>query len=200
MGLLAKFRAAAVARHQFPDDQRLEPASLFSLVRDMPLGAQDRMPSVALEEWRASPWMKHVLLHELYGEFGLTSILIYASQEITAEGWPWLPEQLRSEIEARPLPDVEAFLRLQVGSEWMAVDATWPLWMRRLGVPVNERFEAGRDMRLACDPDELFHVPDDADATTSYRAVLLDVVGAEMGRRTQFFQDLTNWIDEQTTD
>ncbi len=36
MGLLQDFKAAAVTRTRYPDDQSLSNAALFSLVRDMP--------------------------------------------------------------------------------------------------------------------------------------------------------------------
>ncbi|MBX7112330.1 MAG: hypothetical protein K1X87_10865 [Dehalococcoidia bacterium] len=198
MGLLADFRAAAVKRRHFPDDERLAPASLFSLVRDMPLSAEDAAPEGAIDEWSASPWTKHVLLHQLYRDFGLASALIYAAHEITPAAWPWLPPAMRSQLEL-PLPDVQAFLRVQIGSEWMAVDATWPLTLRGLGVPVNERFDAGHNMRLACDPDELFHVPEDANAGRLYQAILTGVTGDQMERRARFFRQLTSWFDEQTS-
>lgn len=197
MGLLADFRSAAVARRRFPDDERLSPASLFALVRDMGPDAEEAELSTALERWRASQCTKHALLHQLYREFGLNSVLIYAAHVITPETWPWLPATVRQELGAGPLPDVHSFVRLQIGSEWMAVDATWPSMARSLGAPVNDRFEAGRDMRLGCDPDELFHAPEGRDLHEYYRTLLVRVAGHDLERRSRFFAELARVIDAE---
>lgn len=45
----------------------------------------------------------------------------------------------------------------------MIVDATWPLEMKALGLPVNEEFVWGRNMALACEPIVHQAVPDGAD-------------------------------------
>lgn len=194
MGLLADFRAAAVGGHRFPDDGRLTPASLFALVRDMPYQAADTDVGAAVREWRASGCTKHALLHELYREFGLQSILIQAAHEISVASWPWLPRALRDELEAGPVADVYTFLRVQVGSEWMAIDATWPTRLVASGTPMNERFEPGRDMRVACDPDELFHVPDETDPAV-LRAELLGRLSSEqLERHSRFFGALEHWL------
>ncbi len=171
---------------------------MFALVRDMPLMAEDRHPSTALDAWTASRWMKHVLLHELYREFGLTSVLIYAAHEVTPALWPWLPADLLQEVEGAALPDVHAFVRAQVGADWMALDATWPQAAGALGVRVNDHFEAGRDMKLACDPDELFHVPDDVPPLEYYESMIEQVVGGQRERRERFFGRLAAWIEERT--
>lgn len=200
MGLLADFRQAAIGRHQFPDDGRLSPASIFTLVRDMPFAPTDDEPAAVLDTWRASGWTKHFLLHELYSDFGLNPVLIYAAHEISPATWPWLPTALRSEVLADPLPDVHAFIRLQIGSEWMAIDATWPTAAASLGVPVNGRFEVGRDMKLACDPDELFHVNEDLDARTYYESMIERIVGEQVARRGSFFEALAHWLEERPAD
>jgi len=196
VGLLADFRSAAVALHRFPDNERLSPASLFALVRDMASAADDEEPPTAIERWRASQWTRHALLHQLYREFGLNSVLICATHAITTETWPWLPATVRRELEVGPLPDVHSFVRVQIGSNWMAVDATWPSTARGLGAPVNDRFDAGRDMKLASDPDELFHAPEDGDDLREYyRALVVRVAGHDLERRARFFAELARLID-----
>ncbi|MEZ4552407.1 MAG: hypothetical protein AB7L91_11010 [Dehalococcoidia bacterium] len=198
MGLLADFRSAAVARQQLPDDERLSPASLFALVRDMPLTANDARADAAIESWRASQSTKHVLLQQLYRDFGLDCVLIYAAHEVTPSLWPWLPPGLIEELANGSIPDVHAFLRLNLGAEWMAVDATWPARTASLGAPANSRFEPGRDMTLACDPDELFHVPDTADPTEYYELLVHRIVGDAAERRRSFLQHVAAWLDAGT--
>lgn len=171
---------------------------MFALVRDMRLTDDDTDPPAAIEAWAGSRWTKHALLHELFQEFGLNSALIYAAQEVTPALWPWLPSDLTNELtDAGPLPDVHAFVRAQVGPDWMAIDATWPEPAASLGIEVNDHFEAGRDMRLACDPDELFHVPDDAPLHPYYEALVDRIVGEQQARRQRFFSRLASWIAEQ---
>ena len=48
----------------------------------------------------------------------------------------------------------------------MDVDATWPFYTRHLGMPVNEQFQSGVNMRIACDPLEIREVPDGNDPQT----------------------------------
>ena len=195
MGLLADFKAAAVARRRFPDDERLTPASIFVLVRDMPYErASTPLAETAMHEWRGTCSAKHYLLRALYREFGLHSILIHAACEITAVGWPWLPSGLKDALQEGPIPDVHTFLRLDIGNEWMTVDATWPLAAGQLGLPVNERFEAGRDMKVACEPDELFHVPEDVDPQAFKDVILGRHVGGQVDRRDRFIEALSGWL------
>jgi len=195
MGLLADFKAAAVARRRFPDDERLTPASMFSLVRDMPYQrAADPLPETTIQEWQGASSGKHYLLQALYQEFGLHSILIHAACQITAADWPWLPPDLKAQLLDGPIPDVHTFLRLETGAEWMTVDATWPLAAARLGLPVNERFEAGRNMKVACEPEELFHVPDSVDPQAFKDTLIERFVGGQAGRRDRFMRALSAWL------
>ena len=55
MGLLSDFKAAAVARGRYPDDQLLTPAAIFPLVRDLPYErASDLRPATTIAEWQAT--------------------------------------------------------------------------------------------------------------------------------------------------
>jgi hypothetical protein len=198
MGLLSDLKTAAVARRRFPDDERLTPASLFALVRDMPYErASDAEPETAMEEWRGTSWGKHYLLHALYREFGLHSILLHATHEISAQDWPWLPAELQRDLESGSIPSVHTFIRLEIGTDWMTVDATWPVAAGQLGLLVNERFETGKDMKIACDIDELFHVPEQTDPHEFRAAILERFVGDQVGRRERFIAGLSEWLSRE---
>src|SRR5690606_11564048 len=109
---------------------------------------------------------KHYLLRDLLEELGLSATVMLAAHEFTSENAPWLPPNLATEVRLAPLPDVHAFLRVEynpVLHEWMTVDATWPAAARSLGLPSNPAFEPGRDQRIACDPIEVYHVPEGTD-------------------------------------
>ena len=81
----------------------------------------------------------------------------------TIESAPWAAGEVRAALEEGPVADVHTFLRVESDEGWGTVDATWPLAAARLGLPANERFVPGREMRVAADPEELYHVPDDTD-------------------------------------
>ena len=201
MGLLADFRAAAVARARLPDDAQLTVPAIFAVVRDLPYErASDCRPATTIAEWRATCTGKHVLLHALYTEFGLHAVLIHAAHAFTLEHAPWVPPALAAILDAGPVPDVHTFLRLERQSQWTTVDGTWPLAARRLGLPVNERFVDGRDMHVACDPDELFHVPDpsDVDAVDALKErILADHAGAQRPRQEAFIAGLSDWLRDE---
>lgn len=195
MALLADFKAAAVGRTRFPDDVLLTPAAIFALVRDMPYErAADLEPATTVREWRATCTGKHALLHALYRDFGLRSILIHAMHHFTLEGTSWAPPDLRELLADGPIPDVHTFLRLEQHGQWMTVDATWPLAARRLGLPANERFEPGRDMTVACDPEEIVHVPGDSDVGELKALLLERHVGDQRPRREAFLGGLRQWL------
>ena len=139
-------------------------------------------------------------MHALFGELGLPSTLIACTHEFTPESAPWLPPHLLQEAERAPVPDVHNFLRVQPfpnterADEWMTVDATWPLAAAGLGLPVNDRFELGRDQQPACDPIEVFHVPDDADPQElKERLIAIHAAGQEE-RRERFIVALSEWL------
>ncbi len=192
MALLSDFRAAAIARTRFPDDERLTTPALFALVREMPFGRlPDEHPDTVIREWRASAIGKHVLLQALAEEFGLHTMLICALHEFGPQTTPWLPPALLADLEADgPVPDLHMFLRLKIDDDWITIDATWPLAAAPLGFPVNERFEAGREMRIACDPDEIQHVPPEADPIEFAGRLIASHVGGQAARRVRFLDAL----------
>ena len=126
-------------------------------------------------------------------------MLICGLHEFTAASHWWLPPHLLDEIARNgPVPDVHMFLRLHINGDWMTVDATWPLAAARLGLPVNERFEENREQTLACDPDEVLHVPPSADAAEFEAILLARHVGDALDRRNRFIDDLAAWLARET--
>ena len=66
--------------------------------------------------------------------------------------------------------------------------------------PANERYEEGREMTLACDPDEILHVPPDADPVEFAGRLIEAHIGADAPRRAQFLSMLAEWVETQTRD
>lgn len=201
MSLTTDLKAAAVSRALFPNDGTITAAAAFALVRDMPYErAWSRAPETTVAEWRGTCSGKHYLLHALFIELGLPSTLIACTHEFTPQSAPWLPPELLEEVERAPVPDVHNFLRVQPfanterADEWMTVDATWPISGAALGLPVNERFELGRDQVVACDPIEIFHVPDDADPQELKERLVAIHAAGQLERRERFIAALSAWL------
>ena len=169
-------------------DQPLGAAEVFYLVRDMPYGrASSRDPLTTIREWRGTCSGKHYLLRALFAELGLRADLMACTTRITAENAPYLPLALRGLLAAGPIIDIHNYLVLYTRYGPMRVDATWPLPMKPLGLPVNEEFVWGRDMALACDPIVHQPVPDGGDPQVFKDSLLRQSADApELARREAF--------------
>lgn len=178
--------------------ERIDAGVAFRLVRDMPYRrASDRRPETILREWQGTCSGKHYLLRTLLQEIGLPSTVILATHEFTEENSPWLPPHLMTEVRLAPVPDVHTFLRVQydpVQDHWMTVDCTWPSKARRLEMPANLSFEAGVDQKIACDPIEIFHVPEDEDPQALKERIIEGHVGRDGARRDAFISSLSDWL------
>jgi hypothetical protein len=199
MPLLPAFRSAAVARGLLDESTRIDAACAFALVRDMPYErASDTRPETLVEEWRGTCSGKHLLLARLLSELGLDSMFMTALHEFTPRNSPWLPPHLLAEADRAPVPDVHNFLMVESPAGWFAVDATWPLEARALGLPANEAWEPGRNMTVAADIDEVYDLPDDAGPLDFKQRVLADHAGApdtpERARRERFLEALSAWL------
>lgn len=198
MPLLPILRVEATGRRLLEEAERLDAAAAFRLVRDMPFRpASDLRPETAIGEWRGTSLEKHILLQALFGELGLGATIIIATHEFTPESAAWLPPHLLTEVRLAPLPDVHAFLRLEhdpVLHQWMTVDATWPARARQLELPANLALELGGDQKIACDPIEIFHLPEDGDAAELAGRIAQDFVGRSAARRDAFLRALADWL------
>ncbi|MEX1022249.1 MAG: hypothetical protein WD058_03785 [Dehalococcoidia bacterium] len=198
MPLVPLLRDEATRRGLLDAGERVTPAVAFRLVRDMPYRrASDRQPETVLREWQGTCSGKHYLLRDLLQELGLPATIIIATHEFTAENAPWLPPHLATEVRLAPVPDVHNFLRVQhdpVAGDWMTVDATWPAVARRLEMPANLSFRPGVDQKIACDPIEIFHVPDDEDPQAMKERIISEHAGGQAARRDLFITALSRWL------
>lgn len=201
MTLLADLKAAALACNLIGPSPTLDAATVFTLVRDMPYRrASSREPAVTIDEWRGTCSGKHILLQALFDELRMQTTMILAPHEFTETNSPWLPPALLAMVRETPVRDVHNFLRVQPVTElgpeadWITVDATWPLAARTLGMPANETLDLAHDMGIAADPDEIYHVPPDADPTELKARILEDFSATELERREQFLAQLIDWL------
>lgn len=188
----------ATQRGLLDQDEPLTAAVAYRLVRDMPyVRASDSRPETVIREWRGTCSGKHYALKAVFEELGLPVSLMAVTHEFTPDNAPWLPPHLKTEVSYAPVPDVHNFLRVQVeppDGDWMTVDATWPSAARTLGLPVNIAFRPGQDQLIACEPIEVFHVPDDEDPREFKDRLIKLHAGEQAARRDAFIRALSDWL------
>jgi hypothetical protein len=166
MRTLDAFKAEAVRRGLLDSNATLDPAQVFSLVRDMPYRrASDRRPETIIAEWRGTCSGKHYLLQALFAELGLRS-KVMACTSVTPINPADVSGSLQDLYESakRRFVDVHNFLQVSLPhGGYMVVDATWPLSARGKRLIVNETFVLGQDQRLAAEPQEIWVVPEGRD-------------------------------------
>ncbi len=199
MPLLSSFRTAAIARSLFEDGAIIDAAQAFELVRDMPYERpSEPRPETVIEEWRGTCSSKHLLLSALLRELGRDNVVMTVLHEFTPRNSAWLPPHLLAEVQREPVPDVHNFLMVEDEAGWFAVDATWPLAARALGLEVNEEWRPGRNMAIAADVDEVYDTPDD-EHPLDFKARVLEHHVGESGtpareRRERFIEELAAWL------
>lgn len=187
--VLAALLAAAQQRNLLAAGVRLDAASAFELVREMPyLRASDRRPLTTIREWRGTCSGKHYLLQALLQELGHEVTLIACTTYVAPELAEGLPAELQQLLAEGPVPDVHNYLKLHSDAGTQLVDATWPLDAAQYGLPVNHEFVWGQDMLLPCTPIREFEVPADVDAQDFKDQLLTEhFTAAEIERRARFF-------------
>lgn len=163
MPLIDLLRETAVARDLLSPDAMVDAAAAFALVRDMPyMRASDRQPETIIKEWRGTCSGKHYLLQRLFAELGIPSQVMACTTHIHIDPQS-VPNGLRPLLEQTNgnVVDVHNYLLLQLPAGEMVVDATWPLFTKPLGFPVNDAFLLGESQQIACVPNQTWVVPED---------------------------------------
>jgi hypothetical protein len=162
MTLLSMLKSEAVRRGHLDPAAKLDAATVFYLVRDMPYRrASDRRPETIITEWCGTCSGKHYLLQALYAELGFSSQVI-ACTTITPVGPERVPQSLLPLYEEanRRFVDVHNYLLLALpNGKQMVVDATWPLSARKAGMVVNDSFVLGQDQQIAYEPLQTWTIP-----------------------------------------
>ena len=200
MRLLDLLKSEAVKRVLIDPSLELDPATVFSMVRDMPYQrASDRRPETTIAEWRGTCSGKHYLLQALFAELGLPSKLI-ACTTVEPVDPGEIPPSLKSLYEAanRRFVDVHNYLMVTVPDDGqMVVDATFPLSARKSGMVVNEAFILGQDQQVAAKPLETWVIPPERDAQDFKDQLLKEhFTSAEL----EFREIVIAFLDEVTAD
>jgi hypothetical protein len=174
---------------------RLSPELVFALVRDMPYQrASSREPEATIREWRGTCSGKHYLLKVLFEELGFEAHIVMCPHVFTEENTAHFPAHLKALVSNQPNPDVHTFIRLKSNDQWMDIDATWPLSTRYLGMPVNDQFQPGVNMRIACEPVEFFEVPDGIDPQTFKERLIKAYCSSQSYERDRFVEEMGRWL------
>ena len=193
--LLPLLHEQAVSRSLLSSGSKLTPEDVFALVRDMPYQrASSRGPEAIVSEWRGTCSGKHYLLKSLFEDLDLDARVMMCTHLFTEQNTAHFPESLRALVSQAPIPDVHTFIRIGTSTEQMDVDATWPLYTRRLGMAVNDHFQMGINMRVACDPIETFDVPDGMDAQTFKEELIEKHCASHTERRDRFIEGMSAWL------
>jgi len=141
VSLSALLQQEATLQELWPTVDSLTPALAFVLVRDLPYQAATSLqPEATLRQWRGTSPGKHYLLRAVLEELGLNVRIVLATHHFTADYSEAFPPPLQAVLSLGPVPDVHTFLGVDGPEGWTAVDATWPLMARRLGLPANGAF------------------------------------------------------------
>ncbi len=198
--LLSMLEAESSRRGLVQPGQTVDVKTGFSLVRDMPYQrASTRAPESVIQEWRGTCSGKHYLLDKIFREEGMESRVIMCAHRFTEETTANFPAELRKVVAKGPVPDVHTFIRLNTNADWMTVDATWPSKAAMLGMVVNNYFQPGEDMTLACDPIETYEVPEGRDPQGFKEELIEEFCGSQSEDRDRFINGLGEWLSKHTS-
>ena len=163
--LLDQLKEAAVRRGLLDADAPLDAATVFRLVRDMPYKrASDRRPETIIREWRGTCSGKHYLLAALFRELGLKTRVMAGVLRTRPDPKTTHPDLLKLlEPVGGVFVDVHNWVEIDLPDGPMTVDATWPIYLKPFGFPVNEEFELGVSQPLAYPIEITYVVPEDED-------------------------------------
>lgn len=191
--LLELLKSKAISKELLKTEEEINVQKAFLLVRDMPYTrASSRDPETIIQEWRGTCSGKHYLLKQLFRELGYSSRLIACTtvtQINPREVWGRL-RKLLEESNGR-FVDVHNYLILESPEGEMIVDATWPITTLGMGTVVNESFVLGKDQQIACDPIQIWEVPEDQDPQEFKEEILRESFTLEeLEHREEFIQTL----------
>jgi hypothetical protein len=61
-------------------------------------------------------------------------------------------------------------------------------------MPVNERFQFGFNMQIACEPIAFFEIPDGIDPQTFKEQLIKTYCGSQSDERDQFLEGMSQWL------
>ena len=169
--------------------------ALFERVRDIPYSyPASRDPEEVLRTGVGTCSGKHYLLAELYRRLGLRVRSMICSHRFNESPLPF-PDEMQAMLRRDEIVDMHDYLQIEVGGDWMDVDATWEKGLREFGFPVNEDWDGKSAMLLSVVPDELV-VVDGVEAARMKEEMLAKLSPRQRSLRKQFLDALNRWMSE----
>jgi len=168
--------------------------ALFERVRDIPYHyPASRDPEDVLRAGVGTCSGKHYLLAELYRRLGLRVRNMICSHRFNESPLPF-PDEMQAMLRKDEIVDMHDYLQVEVGGDWLDVDATWESGLREFGFPVNEEWDGRTAMLLSVVPDE--HVVVDGEAARTKEELLAKLSPRQRSLRKQFLDALNRWMSE----
>jgi len=164
---------------------------IYEGIRDIPyavipelIDTQGYVEILKLGKGSCTP--KHFLLCNMYQRLGMLVLYVvypFRWDEVEID----YPPRLRKLAEAVP-PSYHLACRVDIGDELVLVDATLDLALKRLGLPVNEKWDGMSDTLLPMNPcgEEQLYYPSEA--------YLQRALHSE--ESLMFYGELNSWLEE----
>lgn len=163
----------------------------YRAVQAMPYySGPDRTPLAALRSGRGACTAKHLVLRDLLRRMGQGAVVEIVEGDF-ASGIPLhpsMPEELQEMIRAGGVVDFHCRVRLASGP---ALDATWPLALRRWGFDLRE-WEGAGDSAQAIAQVTVRSTEEDVLGTKA--RLLATLSEADTARRLRFLALLSGWL------
>lgn len=181
-----------------PKESRI---AIFEHIRDIPyaivarLGHPIQGSARMLAQNRGYCEPKHILIYMMYQKLRIpvkyvTYPFSWSAQDIN---YPW---KLKKLANGMPM-GYHLACKVHINEEWVLVDATWDLPLKRLGFPVNESWDGVSHTLNAVKPEEEIIHENERERVEYVRAIrwgLLTEKEKVLSRR--FFDELNKWLQE----
>jgi len=168
--------------------------ALFEQVRDIPYCyPATRDPAELLRVGRGSCSGKHYLLGELFRRLTLPVRHMICTHRFN-ESPLVFPEPMQEVLRKNEIVDFHDYLQIEVGGQWIDVDATWERGLREFGFPVNEDWDGASAMLLSVVPEDFAVAERDPDRLKD--ELLSKLTPRQRTLRKQFLEALSNWVQE----
>lgn len=167
---------------------------LFERVRDIPYNyPASRDPEEVLRAGVGTCSGKHYLLAELYRRLGLRVRSMICSHRFNESPLPF-PEGMQAMLRRDEIVDMHDYLQIEVGGDWIEVDATWECGLRDFGFPVNEAWDGQTAMILSVVADESVVV--DGEPGRAKEEMLAKLSPRQRSLRKTFLDAMNRWMAE----
>lgn len=173
------------------DSKRRKLISIFEVVRDLPYGNIDsREPEQVLKEGKGTCSGKHLLLGQLYQAMGIEVQYMMCLTKFNFLE-PIVPDNLKEILAGNEIFDYHNYLKIFSG-EWIDVDATFDLALKRHGFIVNDNWDGESDCKIALQPIKTYCVND---LIAEKKRAVNELSIAKQRLRKKFIQNLGYWME-----